>query len=65
MSNSIFLAFKSALLSGKDDKTFIKYLNKDEINRAIKEVEEETRNKNLKLEIFDENRYYKRAKKLF
>ena len=65
MSNSIFLAFKSALLSGKDDKTFIKYLNKDEINRAIKEVEVETRNKNLKLEIFDENRYYKRAKKLF
>tara|TARA_B100000886_G_scaffold302236_1_gene232184 strand:- start:503 stop:661 length:159 start_codon:yes stop_codon:yes gene_type:complete len=52
MSNSIFLAFKSALLLGKDDKTFRKYLNKDEINRAIKEVEVETRNKKFKIKDF-------------
>ena len=52
MSNSIFLAFKSALLFGKDDKIFRKYLNKHEINMAIKEVEVETRNKKFKIKDF-------------
>ena len=52
MSNSIFLAFKSALLFGKDDKNFRKNLSKDEINRAIKEVEIEIRNKKFKIKDF-------------
>jgi len=52
MSNSIFLAFKSALLLGKDDKNFRKNLSKDEINRALKEVEIETRNKKFKIKDF-------------
>jgi len=52
MSNSKFLAFKSALLLGKNDKIFRKYLSKDEINRAIKEVEIEIRNKKFKIKDF-------------
>tara|TARA_B100001115_G_C15412498_1_gene193210 strand:- start:124 stop:282 length:159 start_codon:yes stop_codon:yes gene_type:complete len=52
MSNSNFLAFKSALLSGKDSNIFRKYLSKDEINRALKEVEIETRNKKFKIKDF-------------
>ena len=52
MSNSIFLAFKSALLLGKDNKNFRKNLSKDEINRAIKEVEVEIRNKKFKIKDF-------------
>ncbi len=52
MINSVFLAFKSALLLGKNDKVFRKYLSKDEINRAIKEVEIEMRNKKFKIKDF-------------
>ena len=52
MSNSRFLAFKSSLLLGKEDKTLRKSLKKDEINRAIKEVEIEIRNKKFKIKDF-------------
>tara|TARA_Y100000766_G_C18747890_1_gene526947 strand:- start:674 stop:832 length:159 start_codon:yes stop_codon:yes gene_type:complete len=52
MSNSRFLAFKSSLLLGKEDKILRKSLKKDEINRAIKEVEIEIRNKKFKIKDF-------------
>ena len=48
-SNNSFLAFKSALILGKDNKNLRKNLKKDEINRAIKEVEIELRNKKFKI----------------
>lgn len=51
-SNNSFLAFKSALMLGKDNKDLRKNLKKDEINRAIKEVEIELRNKKFKIKDF-------------
>ncbi len=51
-TNSSFLAFKSALMVGKDDKSLRKNLNKSEIDRAIKEVEIELRNKKFKIKDF-------------
>jgi|TARA_B000000475_G_scaffold47688_1_gene36565 hypothetical protein len=51
-NKSIFLAYKSALMVGKDDKILRKNLNKSEIDRAIKEVEIELRNKKFKIKDF-------------
>jgi hypothetical protein len=51
-TKSSFLAFKSALMVGKDDKSLRKNLNKIEIDRAIKEVEIELRNKKFKIKDF-------------
>ena len=51
-TNSSFLAFKSALMVGKDDKSLRKNLSKSEIDRAIKEVEIELRNKKFKIKDF-------------
>ena len=50
--NNRFLAFKSALMLGKDNKDLRKNLKKEEINRAIKEVEIELRNKKFKIKDF-------------
>ena len=51
-SNKSFLAFKSGLILGKDNKDLRKNLKKEEINRAIKEVEIELRNKKFKIKDF-------------
>ena len=51
-NKSSFSAFKSALMVGKDDKTLRKNLNKSEIDKAIKEVEIELRNKKFKVKDF-------------
>ncbi len=51
-SNKSFLGLKSALILGKDNKDLKKNLKKDEINRAIKEVEIELRNKKFKIKDF-------------
>ena len=51
-SNNSFLAFKSALMLGKDNKDLRKNLKKDEINKAIMEVEIELRNKKFKIKDF-------------
>jgi hypothetical protein len=51
-NKSIFLAYKSALMVGKDDKILRKNLNKSEIDRAIKEAEIELRNKKFKIKDF-------------
>lgn len=50
--NNSFLAFKSALMLGKDDKDLRKSLKKDEINKAIKEAEIGLRNKKYKIKDF-------------
>ena len=50
--NNRFLAFKSALMLGKDYKGLRKNLKKDEINKAIKEAEIELRNKKYKIKDF-------------
>ena len=50
--NSRFLAFKSALILGKDNKDLRKNLKKDEINKAIKEAEIGLRNKKYKIKDF-------------
>ena len=50
--NSRFLAFKSALMFGKDNKDLRKNLKKDEINKAIKEAEIGLRNKKYKIKDF-------------
>ena len=51
-NKSSFFAFKSALMVGKDDKSLRKNLKKSEIDRAIKEVEIELRNKKFKIKDF-------------
>ena len=51
-SNKSFLAFKSALMLGKDNKDLRKNLKKDEINKAIKEAEIGLRNKKYKIKDF-------------
>ena len=50
--NNRFLAFKSALMLVKDNKDLRKNLKKDEINKAIKEVEIGLRNKKYKIKDF-------------
>ena len=53
MSNqSKFIAFKSSLMLGRDDKNLRKKLSKSQIDKAFKEVEVELRNKKFKIKDF-------------
>ncbi len=51
-NKSEFLAFKSSLMLGKDDKNLRKNLSKSQIHKALKEVEVELRNKKFKIKDF-------------
>jgi len=51
-NQSKFSAFKSSLMFGRDDKNLRKKLSKSQIDKALKEVEVELRNKKFKIKDF-------------
>jgi|TARA_B110000967_G_C18336705_1_gene294722 hypothetical protein len=52
MRKSNYIAYKSALLLGKEGSLLVNKLSNDEIKKAKEEVETELRNKNFKIKSF-------------